>query len=47
MSVDLYLACHMGDVAKVQACLAIGVNVNAKQWNGKTPLMGAVRYNRI
>ena len=46
MSAKLYKACLAGNVATVQACLARGVNVNAKH-NGNTPLIIAVIYNNI
>jgi ankyrin repeat protein len=46
MSDELYKACADGDVAKAQACLARGVNVNDK-YCGLTPLMIAVLHNNI
>ena len=46
MSVELHEACKEEDVGTVQACLARGVNVNAKH-DGVTPLITAVWYNNI
>ena len=46
MSVELHEACKEEDVGTVQACLARGVNVNAKH-DGVTPLITAVKHNNI
>ena len=43
-SENLYNASKAGDLATVQACLAAGVDVNARQSNGWTPLIAALAY---
>ena len=46
MSDELSDACRTGDVARVQACIARGVDVNSKCSLGKTPLIEAVSHDR-